>query len=139
MWFWERESIYEMPSLQKPPENVWEVLKYAIWKQLSKGHSGVPKTIWGKVSLLGWVSASYIIMLLLSSSVISFMTASVRDYRGSITSIAQLENEPTVSIEDRIQTIMAQEQAQPMQIFMDYKNPSHQPLPQCHLLPPQTR
>lgn len=109
LWFFERESIYEMPNPQRPPENIWEVLKYAIWKQLARGHSGVPRTAWGKASLLGWLSASYIIMLLLSSSVISFMTASITNYRGNITNLEQLENVKTLSIKDHIQTLMIQE------------------------------
>jgi len=110
LWFFEKESIFEMPTPQRPPENIWGVLKYAIWKQLARGHSGIPRTTWGKASLLGWLSSSYIIMLLLSSSVISFMTASIGDYRGNITNLDQLEKVEMISVKDQIQTLMVQEQ-----------------------------
>ncbi len=110
LWFFEKESIYELPSPNKNvPDNILEVLKYSIWKQLAKGHSGIPKTLWGKTSLMVWVAANYLIMLLLSSSVISFMTASIREYRGNFTSLSQLEDTSTISIKDRIQTMMVQE------------------------------
>lgn len=112
LWYFERNAIYEAPDANKKiPRNALQFLEYSIWKQLvqTQNMTRVPNTLWGKVSLTFWTCSSYLVMLLLSSSVISYMTTSLREYDGNFTNLGQLENVRTISIKDRIQTMMVQE------------------------------
>ncbi|WP_331255295.1 substrate-binding periplasmic protein [Candidatus Bealeia paramacronuclearis] len=106
-WKFERERIHDAPPTQLPTTFL-KGIHYTIWLHLSRGHGGVPETKWGKVSLIGWILGSYISMLLVSSSFISFMTSNLQNYQARYLKISDLEKIRLVAAKNRLSTIIAQ-------------------------------